>query len=179
MTCGFYLAELVDRFIEDDTQHLDVYNLLLEALRSLDADALEIRQQRTQGIVPLDREYDRTQLLMRYFEIYLLSSIGYEPVLRTCAHCNAELQPVENGFTPALGGALCPDCSHLWAQSLSMNALKVLRLLHRTEWARVPRFRLDIRLQAEIESTMHGLLRFHLERDLKSWSFLEMLSLKR
>src|SRR5438067_12572534 len=25
MTCGFYLAELVDRFIEEHTQHLDVY----------------------------------------------------------------------------------------------------------------------------------------------------------
>jgi len=57
-----------------------------------------------------------------------------------------------------------------------MNALKVLRLLQRSEsWERFPRFRLDGRLQTEIESAMHGLLRFHLERDLKSWSFLDML----
>ena len=49
MTCGFYLAELVDRFIEEHTQHLDVYNLLLETLRSLEADALELQRQRTQG----------------------------------------------------------------------------------------------------------------------------------
>jgi DNA repair protein RecO (recombination protein O) len=175
MTCGFYLAELVDRFIEEHTPHQEVYNLLLESLRELDTDAIEVQQQRAAGTLPPGQEHARTQLLLRYFEIYLLSHIGYEPVLRTCAHCNAELQPVENGFTPALGGALCPDCSPLWAQPLSMNALKVLRLLQRTEWANMPRFRLDARLHVELETTMHGLLRFHLERDLKSWSFLEML----
>jgi len=37
--------------------------------------------------------------------------------------------------------------------------------------------RLDAHLQLELEAVMHGLLHFHLERDLKSWSFLEMLSL--
>jgi DNA repair protein RecO (recombination protein O) len=175
MTCGFYLAELVDRFIEEHTLHQDVYNLLLEALRVLDADAIELQQQRAAGTLAAGQEHGHTQLLLRYFELYLLSYIGYEPVLRTCAHCNAELQPVENGFTPALGGALCPNCSHLWVQPLSMNALKVLRLLQRTEWAKVPPLRLDARLHGELEAAMHGLLRFHLERDLKSWSFLEML----
>lgn len=176
MTCGFYLAELIDRFLEDETPHQDVYILLLEALRSLENDAIEVQQQRAEGkTLSAEQERNRTQLLLRYFEIYLLSAVGYEPVLRTCVHCNAELQPIQNGFSPALGGALCPNCSHLWGQSLSMNALKVLRLLQRTEWARVPPFRLDARLHAEMESALHGLLRFHLERDLKSWSFLEML----
>jgi DNA repair protein RecO (recombination protein O) len=178
MTCGFYLAELIDRFIEDDTRHLDVYNLLLEALRALDADALELQHNREQGVAPTGYERSRSQLLLRYVELNLLSYIGYEPALRTCAHCHSELEPVQNGFSPPLGGALCPNCSHLWAQSLSMNALKVLRLLQRSEWTQVPRLRLDARLLAEVESAMHSLLRFHLERDLKSWSFLEMLNIK-
>lgn len=175
MTCAFYLAEMVDRFIEDDAEHFSVYTLLLQALHALDADAQEIQQQRAEGNLQPDNERDRTMLLLRYFEIYLLSFIGYEPLFRTCAHCNSELRPEENGFTPSLGGALCPNCSHLWGQRLSINALKVLRVLQRTEWERVPRFHLDTRLHTEIENTMHGLLRFHLERDLKSWSFLEML----
>ncbi len=179
ITCGLYLAELVDRFIEDTTPHPDVYKLLLESLRSLNDDAAEIQQQRTEEETPtgerVRNQHDRTQLLMRYFEIYLLSSVGYEPVLRICANCETELQPEENGFAPALGGALCPKCSHLWSQSLSMNALKVLRLLHRTGWAKVPHLRLDARLHSELEMAMHSLLRFHLERELKSWSFLEML----
>lgn len=197
LTCGIYLTELVERFVEDNTPHNDVYTLLLESLRTLEIDAIETQQQRvqiqdntqddtqdgtqktsqaetreTQGMRDIR---DRTKLLMRYFEIYLLSSVGYEPVLLTCANCNAELKPEENGFTPSLGGALCPNCSHLWSQSLSMKGLKVLRLLHRSSWNQVPRFRLEPGLHTEIERAMHGLIRFHLERDLKSWSFLETI----
>jgi DNA repair protein RecO (recombination protein O) len=174
MTCGFYLAELVDRFVEDGTQQSDIYTLLLQALRVLDADAAELQQRRAHGEEPSPLDRDRTRLLLRYFEIDLLTYIGYEPVLRHCGHCNAELQPEENGFNPVLGGALCPNCRHLWSQALSMNALKVLRLLQRTEWAKVPRLRLDERLHTEIEVAMRSLIRYHLERDLKSWSFLEM-----
>src|SRR5437764_13592140 len=33
MTCGLYLAELVDRLIEDDTQQPEVYTFTLERLR--------------------------------------------------------------------------------------------------------------------------------------------------
>ena len=35
------------------------------------------------------------------------------------------------------------------------------------------RLKLDPRLHAEVEAAMYSLLRFHLERDLKSWSFLD------
>ncbi|HLZ60247.1 MAG TPA: DNA repair protein RecO [Ktedonosporobacter sp.] len=174
MTCGFYLAEMVDRFIEDTTPHQDVYNLLLETLRALDADASEMEQTSERGAS--DQARTRSQLLLRYFEMNMLSYIGYEPVFRSCAHCNAELQPVENGFNPALGGALCPNCMHLRTRTISANALKVLRLLQRSDWPQVPRFRMDPRLHAEVEAAMHTLLRFHLERDLKSWDFLEMLN---
>ena len=179
MTCGFYLAELVDRFIEDDMQQPDVYKLLLGSLRVLDDDAAQFQKLRAQGAEPSRQDYDRTRLLLRYFEMYLLTYVGYEPVLRVCANCDAELLPQENGFTPSLGGALCPNCRHLWSQALSMNSLKVLRLLQRTEWAKVPRFHLEPRLHAEIEAAMHGLIRYHLERDLKSWSFLEALDVSR
>ena len=47
--------------------------------------------------------------------------------------------------------------------------------MQRSKWADVARLRPDARMHAELEGVMHDLLRFHLERDLKSWSFLEML----
>ncbi len=179
MTCGFYLAELTDRFIEEHTQHTDVYNLLLEMLRTLNADAIELQQQRVEGTVPAGQEHGHTNLLLCYYEIHLLSAVGYGPSFRNCAQCACELQPQENGFNPALGGALCPRCSRFWVRPLSMNGLKVLRLLQRSKWSEVPHLRLDTRLYGELEAVMHGLLRFHLERDLKSWSFLEMLRLEK
>ncbi|MEO6890763.1 MAG: DNA repair protein RecO [Ktedonobacteraceae bacterium] len=178
MTCGFYLVELVDRFIEDDTRHLAVYNLLLETLRALEADAVALQRHNEQGDFPAGQEYTRANLLLRYFEIHLLFHIGYEPAFRACAHCGSELQPEKNGFSPSLGGTLCPQCSRLWTRPLSVQALRVLRLLQRSSWQEVPHWRLSAALQIELELAMHDLLRFHLERDLKSWTFLEMLQLQ-
>lgn len=179
MTCGLYLAELVDRFIEEHIPHTEIYNLMLEMLRGIEADVLELQERKQKGTLQPEQDHVRTTLLLRYFEIHLLSNIGYEPAFRNCAHCASELQPVENGFGPSMGGVLCPQCSRFWTRSLSVNALKVLRLLQRSAWKDVPRFRLDASLLAELEAVMHGLLRFHLERDLKSWSFLDMLSFRK
>lgn len=178
MTCGFYLAELVNAFIEDHTQNMDIYLLLLEMLRNLEADAEAQRQHTLDGVAPTGQERVRTLLLLRYFEIHLLTAIGYEPAFRQCAQCASALKPEENGFSPSLGGVLCPQCSRFWARSLSINALKVLRLLQRSKWSEVPRLRLDSSLLFELEVIMHGLLRFHLERDLKSWNFLDLLNLQ-
>jgi DNA repair protein RecO (recombination protein O) len=175
MTCGFYLAELVDRFVEESTPHLDIYTLLLEALRYLDADANALQQQRARTNEQAD-EHGHTRLLLRYFELHLLSSVGYEPSLQNCAHCASELRPEENGFRASLGGVLCPQCSRFWERRLSLNALKVLRFLQRSKWIQASHLRLDPKLQAELEAVTHDLLRFHLERDLKSWNFLEMLN---
>jgi DNA repair protein RecO (recombination protein O) len=179
MTCGFYLAEMVDRFVEDTTPHLDIYTLLLEVLRYIDADANALQQQHAQ-VAELVHEqvgvHSNTRLLLRYFELHLLSAIGYEPSLQNCAHCGNELRPEENGFKASLGGALCPQCSRFWERRLSLNALKVLRFLQRRKWIEASYLHLDAKLQAELEAVMHDLLRFHLERDLKSWSFLDMLN---
>jgi DNA repair protein RecO (recombination protein O) len=40
----------------------------------------------------------------------------------------------------------------------------------------MPQLRLDTGLMSEMEAVMHALLRYHLERDLKSWGFLEVFS---
>jgi DNA repair protein RecO (recombination protein O) len=73
-----------------------------------------------------------------------------------------------------MGGALCTDCMRYGARRLTLPALKVLRLLQTTEWSALPRLRLEPALQAESEATLQATIRYHLERDLKSWSFLQL-----
>src|SRR6266487_769555 len=119
MTCGFYLAELVDRFIEEHSQHANLYRLLLDTLRYLDADAQAVQGQRSQGILSTEDERRRSKLLLRYFELHLLFYAGYEPALQNCAHCASELRAEVNGFKASLGGVLCPQCSSFWERSLS------------------------------------------------------------
>jgi DNA repair protein RecO (recombination protein O) len=114
----------------------------------------------------------RAWQMLRYFELHLLDDLGYRPTLHNCAACGATLQPVENGFNPSLGGVLCPNCSRFSHRPISLASLKVLRLLQTTPWETLPRLRLNSTEQHEIEFLLQALLRFHLERDLKSWDFL-------
>jgi DNA repair protein RecO (recombination protein O) len=173
MTCGFYLAELVDRFLEERVVHSDIYTLLLQTLRYLEADA---RALSTTGAEDGSASTPgKTSLLLRYFELQLLTAVGYAPALQNCTACNSELLPQENGFKASLGGVLCPQCSHLWERRLSLNSFKVLRYLQNQPWPQALRVRLNLPLERELEAVLHSLLRFHLERDLKSWTFLDML----
>ncbi|HEY7350136.1 MAG TPA: DNA repair protein RecO [Ktedonobacterales bacterium] len=114
----------------------------------------------------------RAWQMLRYFEVHLLGDLGYRPSLHECAACGSTLQPVENGFNPTLGGVLCPNCSRYSQRPISLPSLKVLRLLQTSPWESIPRLRLDSSQQSEIEYLLQALIRFHLERDLKSWDFL-------
>ena len=114
----------------------------------------------------------RAWQMLRYFEIQLLDDLGYRPSLHECAACGATLEPVENGFNPTLGGVVCPNCVRYSQRPISLASLKVLRLLQDTPWEHIPRLRLDSSQQNELEYLLQALIRFHLERDLKSWDFL-------
>src|SRR4051812_24637846 len=67
MTCGFYLAELVDRFVEEKVIHSDIYTLLLQTLRYLDADAGVPAAEPVSGDAkPELPTSGKTSLLLRY-----------------------------------------------------------------------------------------------------------------
>ncbi|HEV7128894.1 MAG TPA: DNA repair protein RecO [Ktedonobacterales bacterium] len=157
---AWYIAELVDRFLEDADPHPRLYQLFTQTLRQLDAGAA----------APAS---SRGWLALRYFELYLLGELGYRPALHQCASCDTPLTPIENGYNPELGGALCPRCSRYSQRRLSLTALKVLRLLQTTEWEALPKLRLSAAVRDEVEAVLQSTLRFHLDRDLKSWTFLQ------
>src|SRR6185437_13783703 len=181
-------------------EYADLYALLIESLRRLDEDAAGAGRQARNGhngahtLREIPAEYaslpengeaaapgnghaappyrSRAWQMLRYFEIQLLGDLGYRPSLHECAACGAALQPVENGFNPTLGGVLCPNCARFSQRPVSLASLKVLRLLQTTPWEHIPRLRLESSQQSEIEHLLQALIRFHLERDLKSWDFL-------
>lgn len=161
-TGAWYLAELVDRFLEDADPHPRLYALFARSLRTLDESARAA-------------ETARGWLTLRYFELHLLDELGYRPGLHHCVGCDTPLRPEENGYSAEMGGALCPACRAHAQRRLTLNALKVMRLLQTAEWDAVPRLRLEPDLQAEIEAVLQATLRFHLDRELKSWNFLHRI----
>src|SRR5579883_115819 len=161
MSGAWYWSELIDRFLEDADPHPQLYRLYMQTLRVLNDGAAESESQL------------RCWLALRLFEMRLLDELGYRPALVNCAGCDTPLRPEENGYSAELGGVLCPNCSRYAQRRLSLAAFKVLRLLQTTTWEALPRLRLESNVQIELEGTLQLTLRYHLDRDLKTWSFLQ------
>jgi len=159
MSCGFYLSELVDTFTEENVEDRELFDLFLNTLLELAAA----------------KDGER---ILRYFELRLLSHLGYRPQLQKCANCSKLPLPEVNYFSPAQGGVLCRNCGYpdMGARTISINALKVLRLWLRCDFATASRVKLSIELTREIKSLMRENIRYILEKQLKSIEWMDTLA---
>ena len=155
---GLYAAELVDRLTPDRQESYALFGLLLETLRRL-------------------ATHDDLDPALRYFEMQLLDELGYRPQLERCVSCEGALEPATNFWSAASGGVLCPACAadEPLSQELSLNALKVLRLLQRGSFGDTVRVRVAEALDQELERHLREYIRYLLERDLRSAAFLDAL----
>ena len=159
---ALYAAELVDRSTPERQEAYPVFRLLLETLRRL-------------------AQRDDLETCVRFFEMQLLDELGYRPQLDRCVGCEAPLKPETNYWHAGGGGVLSPTCAagEPLAQPLSLNALKVLRLLQRGPFPEAGRVRLPPSLAAEVEQHLRDYIRYLLERDVRSAAFVETLRRQR
>ena len=155
---ALYAIELVDQFTAAHIENYPLFQLLLETLEQL-------------------CQANDNELILRYFELHLLNEVGYRPQLQRCVSCQAMLEPTNNSFCPTAGGVLCPNCrqSQPLTYSLSVNALKVLRLLQGSNYSTVSRLKINPELSRELEGVMRTYLRYLLEREVKSAAWLDTL----
>jgi DNA repair protein RecO (recombination protein O) len=155
---GLYTAELVDRFMMEREESYVVFRLLVDSLKRL-SDGEEI------------------DLALRYFEARLLAEAGFRPQLSSCVTCGEPLKPVVNHFSVTGGGAVCPSCRPAGSglPPISVNAVKVLRLMLRSPFAEVARIRFDEGLMQELESLLRLAVQRQLEREPRSLQFLREL----
>jgi DNA repair protein RecO (recombination protein O) len=116
--------------------------------------------------------------ILRYFELRLLSHLGYRPQLQRCSNCGKQLQQEINYFSAAQGGALCRECGYpdMAAKTLSVNALKVLRLWLKCDFDTARRVKLNSELTREIKNIMRENVKYVLEKQLKSIEWMDKLA---
>lgn len=156
---AYYLAELVDRFIEEHDPNEPVYELLALALAHLSLS-------------------DDPFLILRYFEMRLLSLTGFQPQLYFCVASQEPIQPVENNYFHFVdGGILSPEYgeSRPNAEVIPLAVLKVLRFLQSESWENVMRLQLTAPTRQQVERFLMGYITFTLERQLKSVDFLRKI----
>jgi DNA repair protein RecO (recombination protein O) len=158
---ALYGAELVERFSAEHVPGHGTYRLLLDTLRRLDKG----------GAVDGS---------LRYFEMRLLDQSGFRPELQRCVDCGAAMEPKQNFFSPQGGGVVCPACAagEGGSRALSLNGLKVLRLLQRGTYNDMAELKMPPELAWEVERVLRSYIVCVLERDVNAAAFIERLRLE-
>jgi DNA repair protein RecO (recombination protein O) len=156
-----YVAELLLSFTAESLVNYPVYVLALTTFQRLaSADDLD--------------------LVVRSFELQLLSLTGYRPQLHRCLECAEPIRPGNNLFSVHLGGVLCPSCaaSDRAAVPISPPALKMMRNLQTNEDSMLRVSRLESDLHREVERRLQEYIVYRLEARPRSIAVLERLRLE-
>jgi DNA repair protein RecO (recombination protein O) len=154
-----YIVELLDRFTyEDESENPNIFRLLAETLGRI-ADLPD------------------PWLAMRYYEMRLLDYLGFRPHLFECANCGEDIRAVDQFFSPAQGGVLCPRCGAglPGVRGVSLEALRYLRHFQRSSYGEAKRASPGPEIRKEIETLMQSYLTYLLERGLNTPEFLRKI----
>lgn len=162
-----YACELIDSFTQADDESGPLWELLLTVLRALDENA----QATAQGEALFD-----PQLLMRWFELHLLSISGFQPQLFHCMGSGEPLQPETNYLSIIEGGVFGPAFhERADVEPIEVDVLKVLRFLQRNRWSEVSGLGIRSTTMRRTENILYRMLLLILEKQLKSVDFLRKL----
>ena len=155
---AYYVAELFDKFTQEEDENRPLFDLLVETMLALDGDA-------------------NADLVLRMYELRLLHILGYRPHLQRCAVCQELLTPEANRFSVTLGGVVCANdaSADRSAAPMSLGAFKLLRFLQSQSFREIEQLSVSPEVSAEAEHLLRPYLRRLLERDLKSVAFLETI----
>lgn len=161
---GLHLAELIDGFSANAASNPRVLDIALQTLTVIGSHSV------------LDDADSSSDLPLRHFDLQILQLSGFMPELYQCVDCGSELEPERHRYAAGAGGAVCWDCvpEDVLVRPLSLAALKVLRLLHRTESVdQLPALNMPAAVHAEVNMLVTETVQYWLDRQLRSQSFID------
>lgn len=154
-----YIAELTGAMIEEREANYELFDTLLSSLYLIEGE--------------VDPE-----IVARYFELQLMSLMGYRPELNCCVKCSNKPNSEGIIFSPSLGGMVCEVCGPLPNDAIHMSSVSACAL--RTILTAEPRILKDIQLTEAIKKELfkatRWYVRYRLDRDLKSAEFIQALA---
>lgn len=152
-----FVVELVDHLIEQDEENPETFDLLrdtLDRLCDLDSDPA---------------------LVTHFFEVELLRILGFQPQVFNCSYGGEDIKPTAQYFSVDSGGIVCPDhAMHTRGNiAISLDTVKVLRHMHRVEWADLAKLKLRPDVHSELDRVLSAYLLSILENKIRSADFLK------
>lgn len=150
-----YFVELLERFTIEDDANPEQYALLANAMR-------------------WNCDTENPMLMTHFYELQLLNQVGFRPELTHCVVSGEAVQPEDQFFDPIGGGLVRPNygATQIGAFPISMDAVKVLRFLQRSQYEQIEQLTLRKPVAREVEQVMTKYIAALLERRLKSADFL-------
>ena len=117
-------------------------------------------------------------LVLRRYELRLLTILGYAPELDSCVVCRASSFQGGASFNSSAGGLVCPSCAEDdgAARPISRDALISFRYLRNTDPSAIAEKVTPERLAGEMELILGRYIRYQLEREVRSAGFLDRLA---
>jgi len=151
-----YFGELIDRLTEVGEKNSELFEVLRLALFRL-------------------CQCDDNPFLLPFYELKTLDRLGYNPSVYHCVKCRHKLLARENYFSYADGGVVCADCQHLGLPKVSVEAIKVFRLIIESNISLIDRLKISPEVADEIERIIDNYVTYILERETKSKKVLRSL----
>jgi len=159
-----YLLELTGAFTRPGLSLPEVFNMLFDFISSIG-----------QGV--------DNALMSRFFEVKLLSSLGFMPELAHCVSCGAAAVSAESGgrlcFCPQRGGVLCKGCvSELRGEkvlSLSAGSAMFIQAARRMDVEKLDRLRPGPSFMDEAGPLLDSFIQIRLGHGLKTKKFMDQM----
>jgi len=151
---AFYFAELIDKLLQEELENKEIFEMFRNSLKLLD--------------------HESNSLLLRYFELQLLSQLGHHPEVEHCVKCREKLNPDKIFWSNELGGALCENCrthSEVFLE-VSTDAIKIIRLFLTQKIEAVNKLKVEKKMEKELENIIDGFLRYVSEKEFNSKKYV-------
>ena len=144
------IAEILDNLIKGQEPDKKIWNLTSETFNALDSS---------------DAPSSILNLQYWYFVWKLLADLGYKPELYNCSVCQNKLTPGTLYFSPSEGGIVCGYCFRKVKdkKQITPEAVKILRIIAKKEWAVVKRIKID----GATQKTLKDISNYYLESILE------------
>jgi len=154
----YYFSEILDRVLEEDVQHKNIFNFLLSVINRLEQKNVNIL------------------LLMIFFELNILSNLGFRPEFLVCVGCRGEIWGHDFYFNVNRGGVLCKSCGDkdLFSDPVSFEAIKLMRVIVNKDYDFLKKINPDQNIVREVKQINSFFLEHILGKELKSKAFLNI-----
>jgi len=161
LSYAMYLIELVDSFTPLGDRNEELFLLLARALALLVGKSSPRR-------------------VARIFEIRMLGLLGMMPQMYRCVQCrSSDLR--EARFSLRMGGLVCKRCapSDRAAVGILPGTIEFIRHIETSDLDTISRIKVSERVGKDLEGALRRFLDYHLERRMRTVTFLKSLGMAR